>query len=188
VAPLPKGFTVFELLAVKPPATPSFQEIRSRVEDEFKNERVTVLLGQKTQELSDRAKAAHDLKKAAKELGASLKTSDFALPDGQVPEIGSLSGPAAVVFSLKPGEISGPITAGGHGVVVELLDKQLPTDQDFAQKKDQIRDSLMQTKQNEMFELFVSNLRQQLEKSGKIKINQQELKGLTRAQNTEEGE
>jgi hypothetical protein len=69
-----------------------------------------------------------------------------------------------------------------------LLDKQLPTDQDFAQKKDQIRDSLMQTKQNEMFELFVSNLRQQLEKSGKIKINQQELKGLTRAQNTEEGE
>jgi peptidyl-prolyl cis-trans isomerase D len=188
VAPLPKGFTVFELLAVKPPATPSFQEIRSRVEDEFKNERVTVLLGQKTQELSDRAKAAHDLKKATKELGASLKTSDFVLPDGQVPDIGSLSGPAAVVFSLKPGEISGPITAGGHGVVVELLDKQLPTDQDFAQKKDQIRDSLMQTRQNEMFELFVSNLRQQLEKSGKIKINQQELKGLTRAQNTEEGE
>ena len=188
VAPLAKGFTVFELVAVKPPATPSFPEIRSRVEEEFKNERVTVLLGQKTQELSDRAKAAHDLKKAAKELGASLKTSDFVLPDGQVPEIGSLSGPAAVVFSMKPGEISGPITAGGHGVVVELLDKQLPTQQDFAQKKDQIRDSLMQTKQNEMFELFVSNLRQHMEKSGKIKINQQELKGLTRAQNTEEGE
>jgi peptidyl-prolyl cis-trans isomerase D len=188
VAPLAKGFTVFELVAVKPPATPSFPEIRSRVEEEFKNERVTVLLGQKTQELSDRAKAAHDLKKAAKELGASLKTSDLVLPDGQVPEIGSLSGPAAVVFSMKPGEISGPITAGGHGVVVELLDKQLPTEQDFAQKKDQIRDSLMQTKQNEMFELFVSNLRQHMEKSGKIKINQQELKGLTRAQNTEEGE
>src|ERR1700756_2770969 len=188
VAPLAKGFTVFELVAVKPPATPSFPEIRSRVEEEFKNERVTVLLGQKTQELSDRAKAAHDLKKAAKELGASLKTSDFVLPDGQVPEMGSLSGPAAVVFSMKPGEISGPITAGGHGVVVELLDKQLPTQQDFAQKKDQIRDSLMQTKQNEMFELFVSNLRQHMEKSGKIKINQQELKGLTRAQNTEEGE
>jgi peptidyl-prolyl cis-trans isomerase D len=188
VAQLPKGFAVFELLAVKPPATPSFQEIRSRVEQEFKNERVTVLLAQKTQELSDRAKAAHDLKKAAKELGATVKTSDFVLPDGQVPDIGSLSGPAAVVFSMKPGEISGPITAGGHGVVVELLDKQLPTDQEFAQKKDQIRDSLVQTKQNEIFGLFVSNLRQQMEKSGKIKINEQELKGLTRAQNTEEGE
>ena len=188
VAPLPKGFAVFELVAVKPPATPSFQEIRSRVEEEFKNERVTVLLGQKTQELSDRARAAHDLKKAAKELGATLKTSDFVLPDGQVPEIGSLSGPAAAVFSMKPGEISGPINATGHGIVVMLLDKQLPTDLDFAQKKDQIRDSLVQAKQNEMFGLFVSNLRQRMEKSGKIKINQQELKGLTRAQNTQEGE
>ena len=188
LAQLPKGFAVFELEAVKPPATPSFQEIRSRVEEEFKNERAGVLLGQKTQELSDRARAAHDLKKAAKELGAMLKSSDFVLPDGQVPEIGSLSGPAAVVFNLKSGEITGPISAGGHGVVVELLDKQLPTEQDFAQKAEQIRDSLLQARQNQMFALFLSNLRQQMEKTGKIKINQQELKGLTRAQNTEEGE
>jgi hypothetical protein len=91
------------------------------------------------------------------------------------------------VFSMKPGEISGPISSGGHGVVISLLDKQPPTDQDFAQKKHQIRDSLLQNKQSELFGLFVSNLRQQMEKAGKIKINQQELKTLTRSQN-EEGE
>jgi peptidyl-prolyl cis-trans isomerase D len=187
MAQLPQGYAIFELEGVKPPATPTFEEIHSRVEDEFKNERSSILLTQKTQELSDRAKAAHDLKKAAKELGATVKTSDFVLPDGQVPDIGSLTGPANVVFSMKPGEISGPISTGGHGVVVALLDKQQPTDQDFAQKKDQIRDSLLQNKQNELFGLFVSNLRQQMEKAGKIKINQQELKTLTRSQN-EEGE
>ena len=188
VAPLPQGYAVFELLAVKPPATPTFQEIRSRVEDEFKNERSSILLTQKTQELSDRAKAAHDLKKAAKELGATVKTSDLVAPDGQVPDIGSMSGPASVIFGLKQGEISGPINSGAHGVVASLLEKQLPTDQEFAQKKDQIRDSLVQAKQNETFELFISNLRQQMEKSGKIKVNEQELKGLTKTQNTEEGE
>lgn len=188
VAPLPQGYAVFELLAVKPPATPSFQEIHSRVEEEFKNERASILLTQKTQELSDRAKAAHDLKKAAKELGATIKTSDLVAPDGQAPDIGSMSGAASVIFSLKPGEISGPINSGVHGVVASLLEKQLPTDQEFAQKKDQIRDSLVQAKQNETFELFISNLRQQMEKSGKIKVNEQELKGLTKAQNTEEGE
>ena len=188
VAPLPDGYAVYELVSVRPPATPTFQEIRSRVEDEFKNERSSILLSQKTQELSDRAKAAHDLKKAAKELGATVKTSELVTPEGQVPDIGAMSGPASVVFSEKPGDISGPINAGTHGVVVSLLEKQLPTDQDFAQKKDQIRDQLVQTKQNEMFGLFVANLRQQLEKSGKIKVNEQELKGLTRTQNTEEGE
>ena len=43
----------------------------------------------------------------------------------------------------------------------------------------------MQKKQGELFNLFVANLRQQMEKSGKIKINQQELKNLTRGQNEE---
>ena len=39
---------------------------------------------------------------------------------------------------------------------------------------------LLQNKQEEMFGLFVSNLRDQMEKSGKIKINQDEMKNLTR--------
>src|SRR3989454_12789203 len=78
-AQLPAGYALFEVIAVKPPATPTFEEIRGRVEGEFKNERSAALLAQKTQELSDRAKAGHDLKKAAKELGATLKTSDFLL-------------------------------------------------------------------------------------------------------------
>ena len=96
-----------------------------------------------------------------------------------------MSGPASVVFSLKPGEISGPINSGSNGIVISLMEKQTPSDQEFAQKKDQIRDSLLQKKQGELFNLFVANLRQQMEKSGKIKINQQELKNLTRGQNEE---
>ncbi len=96
-----QGYAVFEVLAMKPASTPTFEEIRSRVEEEFRNERVAALLTQKTQELADRAKAEHDLKKAAKEAGATIKTSDFVLPDGQVPDIGSMSGGASVAFSLK---------------------------------------------------------------------------------------
>jgi peptidyl-prolyl cis-trans isomerase D len=173
---------VYELEAIKPPATPTFEEIRSRVETEFKNERAATLLTQKTQELSDRAKAEHDLKKAAKELGATMKTSDFVLPDGQVPDIGSMSGAASAAFTLKPGDISGPVDSGNTGVVLAILDKQAPTDSDFAAKKDQIRDTLVQNKQSELFGLFMANLREQMEKSGKIKINEQELKTLTKQQ------
>jgi peptidyl-prolyl cis-trans isomerase D len=179
---LSQGFAVFELVAVKPPATPTFEEIRSRVETEFKNERSATLLTQKTQELSDRAKADHDLKKAAKELGATMKTSDFVLPDGQVPDVGSMSGAASVAFSLKPGDISGPVDSGNSGVVLAILEKQSPTDSDFAAKKDQIRDTLTQSKQTELFGLFMANLREQMEKSGKIKINEQEMKSLTKRQ------
>jgi peptidyl-prolyl cis-trans isomerase D len=185
---LSQGYAVFEVTAIKPPATPTFEEIRSRVETEFQNERVAALLTQKTQELADRAKAGHDLKKAAKEASATIKTSDFVQPDGQVPDIGSMGGSAAVAFTMKPGEISGPITNGNTGVVLSILDRQEPSPQDFAAKQDQLRDSLRQARQVEMFNLFVANLRTQMEKSGKIKINQQEMNNLTRSQAGEQGE
>jgi peptidyl-prolyl cis-trans isomerase D len=175
-----QGFAVFELLAVKPQSTPTFEEVRTKVQEQFENERANVLLSQKAQELSDHAKAGHDLKKAAKELGAELKTSEFVGPDGQVPDLGSMTGQAAVAFSMKPGEISGPIISGANGVVLAITDVQAPSEADFAAKKDQIRDQLLQSKEQELFQLFVTNLRDQMQKSGKIKINQDELKTLTR--------
>ena len=91
------------------------------------------------------------------------------------------TGQAAVAFTLKPGEISGPIISGSNGVVLLVLDNQKPSDADFAAKRDQIRDQLLEQKQQEVFGLFISSLRDQMEKSGKIKINQEEMKALTRS-------
>jgi len=92
-----------------------------------------------------------------------------------------------VIFNLKPGEISAPINNGSNGVVAQVLEKQQPTDQEFAQKKDEIRQGLLQGKQQELFGLFVTNLRKDMEKSNKIKINQEEMKNLTARRGTEEG-
>ena len=180
MAPASQGIVVYQLQGIKPASTPTFEEIRSKVEDEFKNERSTALLAQKIQELSDRAKAEHDLKRAAKELGATVKTSDFVLPDGQVPDVGSMSGQAAVAFNMKPGEISGPINNGPTAVVLVVIENQQPTEADFAEKRDQIRDQLLMGKQQERFGLFVSSLVDEMTKSGKIKRNEEEIKALGR--------
>ena len=133
------------------------------------------------QELSDRAKAEHDLKRAAKELGATVKTSDFVLPDGQVPDVGSMAGQASVAFTMKPGEISGPINErreGGRAAVDRKpaadgsrLCRQARSDPRFA----------LAGKQQERFGLFVSNLVDQMTKSGKIKKNEDELKNLSKS-------
>ncbi len=186
-AQLHQGYAIYQVTAIKPPSTPTFEEVREKVDQEFKNQRAAELLNQKTQELADRAKADHDLKKAAKELGAQYKTSDFVLPDAQVPDIGSLTGGASVAFTLKPGEISGPINTGNDGAVLSVVDRQAPTEQEYAAKKDQIRDSLTQQKQNEIFGLFIGNLRDSMTKAGKIKVNEKELATLTKPR-TEESE
>ena len=80
---------------------------------------------------------------------------------------------------MKPGEISAPINTGRNGVVVALLEKQEPPPAQFAASKERLRDQLLQKKRNEFLEVFATNLQKQMEKSGKIKINQQELKRIT---------
>jgi len=67
---------------------------------------------------------------------------------------------------------------GSEGASVQAV---APSEADFAAKRDQIRDTLLQSKEQELFGLFMSNLRDQMEKSGKIKINQDEMKALTRS-------
>ena len=78
------------------------------------------------------------------------------------------------------------ILAAGNGAVAQLLDKQEPTDQEFAAKKDEIRQSLLEAKQNDLFGLFVTNLRKDMEKTNRLKVNQEEMKNLTR-QGAQEG-
>ena len=176
----PQGYAVYQVLAIQPAATPTFDQIRSKVEEQFKNEQSGEQLGKKSQELADRAKASHDLKKAAKELGLKVKTSEPVLPTGQVPDIGAMSNEGvAGVFAGKAGDIVGPAQVGQNGAVLQVVSHEEPTAADIAAKKDEVRDSLLQTKRQEMFGLYVTNLRQQMEKSGKIVINEAEKKQLT---------
>jgi peptidyl-prolyl cis-trans isomerase D len=174
-----QGYAIYQVTEVQPPRTPAFEEIRARVEQEFKVDKAGQMLAQKTQELSDRARALHDLRKAAKELGATVKTSDLVAPNGQVPDIGSLTGPAAVVFDMKIGDISGAINTGRNGAVVSLLERQEPPAALLAASRERIRDTLLQKKRDDSFEIFANSLRQRMEREGKIRVNQEQLKRIT---------
>ncbi len=174
-----QGWVIYQVMAVKPPATPTYEEVKSQVENQFKGERAGQLLAQKTQELSDRARAEHNLKKAAAALGATLKTSELVKPSDQVPDIGAMSGPASVVFTMKPGDISGPINTGSNGVVLSLLEKQEPAPADFESAKEGLRETLLARKRSEVMDVFAANLRTRMEKDKTIRINQQEWNRIT---------
>lgn len=178
----PQGYVVFQVTDMKPAATPTFEEIRARVESEYKTEKAQSMLGQKTQELADKAKAEHDLKKAAQQMGATFKTSDMVTVSSQVPELGRMADAGAVAFTLKPGEISGPINTGRGGAVIALVDKQEPSADEAAKSSEQIRESLLRQKRGEAFQLFAAGLRQRMEKDGKIKVNKQEMDRITKSE------
>jgi peptidyl-prolyl cis-trans isomerase D len=181
--PYPRGYVMFEVTKVIPASTPSFEAIKDRVTTEFKNQKAGELLSKKTKEMADRAHALHDLSKAAKESGATLKTSDLVTRTSQVPELGSMNGPLGAAFALKPGEISGPISLGVKGAVLQVMDRQEPslTDPQFAQERDGLQEQLSQQKRQEALELFMSNLDKRMQKEGKIKRNTTEINNLTRS-------
>jgi peptidyl-prolyl cis-trans isomerase D len=171
---LPNGYAVLEVIDDQPAKTPTFEEGRDRVEKDFRNEQAQSMLERKTQELSDRAKSLHDLKKAAAEQGAEYKTSDFVTEQGQVPGLGSMNGPASVAFTLAKDQISGPIMTGRNGAVLSVLDQQQPSDEEFAKNKDAARERTLEQKRGQSFQLYANNLVEAMEKDGRIKYNKEE--------------
>jgi len=180
-APLPQGYAVYQVVDIEPPQTPTFEQIKDKVEQQFKDQRAQAQLAQKTQELSDRAHAEHDIAKAAKEAGATVKTSELVDRTSQVPEVGAMSGGASVAFSMKPGEISSPIQGGSNGVVIKVLELQEPSPEQMKQSWDTVKDTLLQQKRNEIEGLYIENLRDRLEKEGKIKVNKKEMERLAQS-------
>ena len=174
------GYVVFQVTGVKPPATPTFDEIRSQVESQFKTEKAAGMLEQKAAQISDRARALHDLKKAAKEVGAEVKTSDWLGAQSQAPDLGNMGGPASVAFAMKPGEISAPLFQGRTAAVLMVTDRQEAPAGDVVKTQDQIRDQLLRTKRQEALELYLAGMVKRLEKEGKIRKNQQQIDAYTR--------
>src|SRR5580698_4822429 len=174
-ASTPMGYAVYQVTEIQPPQTPTFDQIKAKVEEQFKDERAQGMLAQKTQELSDRAHSAHDLAKAAKEVGASVKTSDLVDKTSQVPDIGAMNGAVSVAFGLKSGDISGPIQAGANGVVLKVTEVHQPTPEQMKQDWEKAKEALVEHKREEYENLYVENLRNTLEKEGKIKINKKEM-------------
>jgi peptidyl-prolyl cis-trans isomerase D len=165
------SYAIFQVADVNPAHTPTFDEYKSHVLDDFRDQQVTSLLARKVNELADRAHAENDLAKAAKEVGATMKTSDLVGRDQQVPDIGSLATSAPSLFDLNVGQISSAINNGTTGVVADIVDKQAPSADDIAKNLDSQRETLLSQRREQMYGVFVSSLVEGYEKSGRVLLN-----------------
>jgi peptidyl-prolyl cis-trans isomerase D len=168
-----EGYAVFQVTGVTPAHAPDFAAWKSHVADDYRGEQLPILLSQETQELANQAKASNDLAKAAKEVGATLKTSDLVGDTGQVPDFGQVGQVAPQLFDLAVGNISGPINAGRTGVVVKILDKQEPSADEIAKNLDQTKDQLLEQRRGQAFNVFLSAIMDDYKKHNRIQILKQ---------------
>jgi peptidyl-prolyl cis-trans isomerase D len=166
-----EGFAIFQVAAIAPAHAPNFADFKSHILEDFRDEHLPALLGQKTKDLADKAHSMNDLAKAAKAVGATVKTSDLVGLSGQVPDFGQVGQVAPQLFDLAPGSISGAINAQRTGVVVKLLDKQEPSADEISKNFDQTRDQILAERRNEAFSVFMSGVLSDYKKHNRIKLN-----------------
>jgi len=170
-APTGEGYAIFQVTGIQPAHAPAFADWKTHVLDDFRDEQLPLLLASKTKALADKAQADHDLAKAAKEMGATLKTSDLVAPDGQVPDLGQVQQVAPQLLDLAVGAISGPITAQRTGVVAKIIDKQEPSEADMAKNLDATRDQILEQRRSDAFNVFLGNLMADYKKNNRIQMN-----------------
>ncbi len=173
-----EGYAIFQVLDVKPAHAPDFATWKPHVLDDYREQKAPELLNAQLIKLADRAKVLNDLSKAAAEMKVPVKTSDLVGRDAQVPDLGSMTGAASVLFSLPKGGISGPIDEGPNGSVAQVIDKQEPTPEDIAKNLPTVRETELEQKRQEAFGLFAASMLQRYQQSGAVIYNRKQPAGL----------
>ncbi len=169
-APTGEGYAIFQVAAIAPAHAPAFADWQSQIAEDYRNEVLPTLLRQKTQELADKAKAENDLAKAAKEVGATLKSSELVGFAGQAPDLGPIGQTAPQLFDLEPGNFSGPIMTPRGGVVARILDKQEISAEEMARDLDQAREQILDHRRGERFNVFHNTLFSDYKKNNRIQF------------------
>jgi peptidyl-prolyl cis-trans isomerase D len=164
------GYAVYQVVDIKAPHAPGFDEYKSHLLTDYRQQQVPQMLTAQVTKLAARAKELNDLHKAAAEMNIAVKSSDLVGKDGQVPDVGALTGPAAVAFTLAKGGISGPINTGQSGIVLAVTDKQEPNADEIAKNFNQTRSQMLNQKREEVFEVYLGTLQQKYEKAGAIRL------------------
>lgn len=173
---VPKGEAIIQVTGISPEHIPTLEEVRARVEEDYRAEQVKVLAADKAKQFAQQAKTGN-FDKVAKAMGLTVKESkDFAEQD-YVEGVGSGSQlPAA--FKLDPGQASDVVALGGNSVVFRVVSHTPANEADLPQQKDGIAEELLDRKRSMSFELYRQNLKQQLLRAGDLKINAGALKAF----------
>ena len=172
-----RGYIVLSLQQTLPAHPGTLDEVRDKIIAELRLTKSEQLAQSKIDDLVKRVKAGEKFDAAAKALGLETKNSDLLARNGNVAGLGSAK-LLISAFSLKQGDVGGPVHMGSSWVAYQLLDKVEPNPADFDAQKQKITDTLLQSKRNMAFDAFRIALEDRLKQEGKLKISTDKLRGF----------
>jgi peptidyl-prolyl cis-trans isomerase D len=171
---VPKGQAIIQLADIVPEHVPTLEEVRARVEEDYRAAQSNVMAADKAKQFASQAKTG-DFAKIAKADGLTAKESkDFTQQDF-VEGVGSGSQLSAA-FTLQVGLTSNVVSIGANSVVFRVVSHTPANYAALALQRDQITEELLDRKRSLAFDLYRQNLKLQLTRTGELKMNAGALK------------
>jgi len=173
----PEAIYIFQLTDIIEAHDPQLVEVRDQVRDDLRQTKIGALLEKKAQEIITQVQAGAALAEVAKKLNLEVQeTGLFSRGHSSIPKIGMTPELAAAAFELPAGQtlLPKPYRSGDGMVVCELIEHKRPTDEEFAAKKLQIREELIEQRAQLTLQAWV----EEMQKKVKIERNEPALQRL----------
>ncbi|HEV7903674.1 MAG TPA: peptidyl-prolyl cis-trans isomerase [Pyrinomonadaceae bacterium] len=165
------GFAVPMLVEKREARIPDFAEVKDEVTKRVKQARALSQLEQTARELANNNGSVADLKAAAEKLGLEVKTSEDYKLGSPLEGAGTSAAADDAIYNLKEGEVSKSPVKLGESWVVLAATKRIEADlEQFARQRDQLTQTLLTTRRDDVFGDYITAMRARLDREGKVKI------------------
>jgi peptidyl-prolyl cis-trans isomerase D len=176
----PQGFAIITPKDIQPAHQGTLAEVHDRVLADYQQEKSLELAQSKAQELATLAKGGEAFDKAAQSLNLTVKTSEPVSRTGSIPDVGT-GQMIEAAYSMPVGQVSDAKQVAGNWLVYRVSAHEPVNEGELSAQSDQIKQQLLQSKQGAAFDAFRTALEDRLKKEGKLVINADAMKRITRS-------
>jgi len=173
------GFAIPMLVEKKEPRTPDLEEVKTKVAQAVKQQRAKEQLEQKAREIASSVTSVADLKAAAEKAGFEVATEPGYKLGSPLGKVGTSPALDEIVYALKTGEVTkSPLKVGDNLVVVGVVDRHEADLAEFSKQREQLTQTMLSTRQSQLYEDYISGVQQRMKQDGKIKLYPEVLASL----------
>ena len=171
VVSLGQNYVLLKLVGKKESHIPPLQEAKETIRTTIEKEKKVALAKERAEKLASRLKdGSGDWAALAKENNLEIKTSaEFTRRGEIIPEIGKTSALKEAAFTLSEKKLyAGTVFQTEKGsFVVKFRERQVPGQEEYQKKREQLERQLVQMKKEEVFNRFLESLKAKAD----IKVN-----------------
>ena len=145
--------------------------MKDKVTDAVKQQRAKEQVEQKAKDLLASVSGPDALKAAGEKEGFDAGVEEAFKLGSTLGKAGTSSALDDLIYTMKSGEMmKAPLKVEDKWVIAGLIKRDEANLAEFAKQRDQLKNSMMSERQNQVFEDYVMAVQQKMKNEGKIKI------------------